>query len=209
MKSEKAALCVALIASILALVISMVNFMGSPGAPPSAAPRPGGPSGGFGGGMRGPAEPSPEYIAKFEEKLSTLRNIAALLYEEHKAGNGTLEAWSNARSAYDEARLALQRIRSGRRNSPSFVDSMIRIKLASGEVESKQVLIELGTLSLSELMLAKARLNDAELRLLEQSRRVDPEAVRKAREILKDYPAELTDAQIEALIELEPVRGGR
>lgn len=202
MKSEKLALSVALIASILALVISIFNFLDLPSKPVSTPPSGGGMRG---GGMRSGSgySSSEEYLAKHQEKVNLLMKILFTFETQFKAGSITSEALLEQRCEIDEARIAFLKIKEGRRPIQGFSEAFVKVKMLR-ELEK-----EVAEKSPEELKIAKIRLLNAEIRLLEVSRRIDGETIQKADELIKDYSAQLTDEQLMELIALEPVRGGR
>lgn len=222
--SEKVAVYVALIASILALVITIFNyfapsgtlFAGSSGAAaPSPARRsgggPGGP-GGFGGPggrmMRGPSL-TPEIQQKYEEQISLLDKICASAEAEWKAGGAPVESFEQAQLERDQWRLNLLRLKNGRRASSSFADAYLALKSAESQVKDAEMRFKAGGETIKAVMEAKARYNEAELRLMELERRLDPEKLAEAKAAVKSYPAKLTEEQLEKLLAAEQRSPGR
>ncbi len=217
MKSEKLAVTVALAASVLALIVSIVSFMGSSGTP-AAAPAsggraggggPGGGMGGFGGGGGG-YTPAPEYIAIVEERGTVLKAQFENVKAAFNMGTIVLDEYFNARLAHDEGRLALQRLKAGRRANTTFIDTLVRIAVFQKNMELAKARYDNAGSTIEDYNNARLKLLDEKLRLHEQTRRVGAETIKKAEDILKDYIAkDLTDEQITELVGLEPTRGGR
>ena len=222
--SEKVAVYVALIASILALVITIFNyfapsgtlFSGSGAAAPTPARRstgggPGGP-GGFGGPggrmMRGPALTS-EIQQKYEEQINLLDKICGLAEGEWKAGGVPVEKFEQAQLEREKWRLNLLRLKNGRRASSSFADAYLALKSAESQVKDAEMRFKAGSDTIKALFEAKARCNEAELRLMELERRLDPEKVAEAKAAVRSYPAKLSDEQLEKLLSAEQRSFGR
>ena len=220
--SEKVAVYVALIASILALIITIFNYFAPSGtlfsgsaAAPSPARRSGGGPGGFGGPggpggrmMRGPSL-TPEIQQKYEEQINLLDKICGLAEGEWKAGGAPIESFEQAQLERDKWRLNLLRLKNGRRASSSFADAYLALKCAESQVKDAEMRFKAGGDTIKAVMEAKARYNEAELRLMELERRLDPEKLAEAKAAVKSYPAKLTEEQLEKLLAAEPRSFGR
>ena len=212
--SEKLAVYVALVASIVALVMTMLTYLATSSGPkPVGAGSVPGRSGGTmpdrrppGGGearmMRGPAQ-SPEYLQKYEEQLGILRRLYEETEAKYKNGGTTIVDVWNSLHRWDEGRLNLLRLKNGRRPVPSFADAYLGVLHAGELLAMAEEQHRSGSVTQLTVAEARLKLNAAELRLLEAERRLDPAKVSEAKAVVKEYPAKLTDEQLEKLLAAE------
>ncbi len=191
MKTEKVMAAAAVAASVLALIFSMGSF--APAKPPSPVPASGS-----------------TQIDDYEEKIALLKSICDFYSAKEKHGQPDQDRLQETRLEYDKTRLALQRLKTGRRAFPTFVDSLMqrqaeRLLLAQATVRAKH-----GTATNTEVNEYRLELLDTELRLQAQTRRVNAETLQKAETLLRSQPDNgLTDTQVTELVELEPAPRGR
>ncbi len=205
--SEKVAVYVALIASILALVITIFNyfapsgtlFSGSAGA---AAPSPARRSGGGGRMMRGAPLPE-EYLQKYEAQIKLLDDLCGMLENEVKIGNVTEKELRLRELEREKWRLNLMRLKNGRRAFSSFADTYLVAKCYDALLRDAEVKFEAGIAPLYEIKELQARRDEAELRLMELERRLDPEKVAAAKAAVESYRGKLSDEQLETLLAAE------
>lgn len=206
--SEKAALYVALVASILALVLTIFTYLVPPSgtllsgvfakAAPPPARVPGGRGPGGGRMMRGFA-PAPEYVQKYEEAVQILHR----LYENARNGNKKAEDVYAALLRRDEGRLNLMRLKMGRRAAASFAEAYLAERAAAQRLKQAEQMTGAKTGADEALDRLRLACREAELRLMEAERRLNPEKIAEAKAAVKEYPAELTDAQLEKLLAAE------
>ncbi len=195
MSQEKFASTAALIISILALIVAAAGFMTSSGSfasAPAAAPAPGGPGGGQrgapgGGGPGGPGgggrgfTVTPEFTAKYQERVALLTTRL----QELEKSKAAADQVAQARLALDEAKLAQARLNEGRRPNASFIDALLAVRNAIDPITR----------------------NQAELRVIETSRRIGEDEIKQAETLLKNYPATpLSPEILQNLLALEPRR---
>ena len=212
--SEKAALYVALVASILALVLTIFTYLVPPSGtllsgvfakaapPPARIPGdrgPGGPGGPGGGRMMRGFAPAPEYVQKYEEAVQILHR----LYENAKNGNKKAEDVYAALLRRDEGRLNLMRLKMGRRAAASFAEAYLAERAAAQRLKQAEQMTGAKTGADEALDRLRLACREAELRLMEAERRLNPEKIAEAKAAVKEYPAELTDAQLEKLLAAE------
>lgn len=207
--SEKVAISVALIASILALVITIFNyfapsgtlFAGSSGAAaPSPMRRPGG---GGGGRMMHGAPMAPEYLQKYEAQIKLLDDICGMLENEVKIGKMTEKEFRLQQLEREKWRLNLMRLKNGRRAFSSFADAYLTAKCYDALRSEAEMKFKAGIVPLYEVLDLQLRRDEAELRLMELERRLDPEKVAEAKAAVKNYSEKLTDEQLEKLLAAE------
>ncbi len=215
-KSEKLALYVALIASILALILTIVTYLVPPSGtllagfgpkmtpPPSRGPGfrgPGGPGAPGGRVMRG-ASPSAAILQKYDEQIRILER----LYQKTEAKGKSAENAEELQAALlrlDIGRLNRMRLQKGRRVASSFADAYLAMKCAEQNWKRAEQMAKNGKLEKEKLDPVRLALNEAEIRLLETERRLNPEKVAEAKEAVREYPANLTEEQLEALLAAE------
>ena len=215
-KSEKLALYVALIASILALILTIVTYLVPPSGtllagfgpkmtpPPSRGPGfrgPGGPGAPGGRVMRG-ASPSAAILQKYDEQIRILER----LYQKTEAKGKSTENAEELQAALlrlDIGRLNRMRLQKGRRGASSFADAYLAMKCAEQNWKRAEQMAKNGKLEKEKLDPVRLALNEAEIRLLETERRLNPEKVAEAKEAVREYPANLTEEQLEALLAAE------
>lgn len=215
-KSEKLALYVALIASILALILTIVTYLVPPSGtllagfgpkmtpPPSRGPGfrgPGGPGAPGGRVMRG-ASPSAAILQKYDEQIRILER----LYQKTEAKGKSAENAEELQAALlrlDIGRLNRMRLQKGRRVASSFADAYLAMKCAEQYWKRAEQMAKNGKLEKEKLDPVRLALNEAEIRLLETERRLNPEKVAEAKEAVREYPANLTEEQLEALLAAE------
>ena len=215
-KSEKLALYVALIASILALILTIVTYLVPPSGtllagfgpkmtpPPSRGPGfrgPGGPGAPGGRVMRG-ASPSAAILQKYDEQIRILER----LYQKTEAKGKSTENAEELQAALlrlDIGRLNRMRLQKGRRVASSFADAYLAMKCAEQNWKRAEQMAKNGKLEKEKLDPVRLALNEAEIRLLETERRLNPEKVAEAKEAVREYPANLTEEQLEALLAAE------
>ena len=216
-KSEKLALYVALIASILALILTIVTYLVPPSGtllagfgpkmtpPPSRGPGfrgPGGPGAPGGGRMMRGASPSAAILQKYEEQIRILER----LYQKAEAKGKSAENAEELQAALlrlDIGRLNRMRLQKGRRVSSSFADAYLAMKCAEQNWKRAEQMVKDGKLEKEKLDPVRLALNEAEIRLLETERRLNPEKVAEAKEAVREYPANLTEEQLETLLAAE------
>lgn len=213
-KSEKLALYVALIASILALILTIVTYLVPPSGtllagfgpkmtpPPSRGPGFRGPGGPGGGRMMRGASPSAELLQKYEEQIRILER----LYQKAEAKAKSAENAEELQAALlrlDSGRLNRMRLQKGRRVASPFADAYLAMKCAEQNWKRAEQMVKNGKLEKEKLDPIRLALNEAEIRLLETERRLNPEKVAEAKEAVREYPAKLTEKQLEALLAAE------
>ncbi len=191
MKTEKVMATAALAASVLALVFSMGSF-----APAKPLP---------------PADTSDSaYMDDFEEKIALLKHSVDFYEDQVKHGKAGQDKVEDTRLEYDKTRLALQRLKTGRRTFPTFVDSLMQRQTERLHLARMTARAELGVAAKTEVNECRLDLLDTELRLQMQTRRVSAETLQKVEELLRSQPDKgLTEAQVAELVELEPAPRGR
>ena len=222
--SEKVALYVALVASILALVLTIFTYLVPPSgnllsgfapkAPSVPSRGPGGPGGGRGSGgpgggpggrmMRGFA-PSPEYIQKYEERVDLLKKHSDEIRTRYQAAGADLGEVLAAHSRWIEAKLNLMRLKKGQRiQANSFANTCIALRNAEEQLKLAQEKFKAGGIPHEKVAELRLEVNDAELRLLETGRRLNPEKVAEAKAVLQKTSLEkLTDQDLEKLLAAE------
>ena len=215
-KSEKLALYVALIASMLALILTIVTYLVPPSGtllagfgpkmtpPPSRGPGfrgPGGPGAPGGRVMRG-ASPSAAILQKYDEQIRILER----LYQKAEAKGKSAENAEELQAALlrlDIGRLNRMSLQKGRRVASSFADAYLAMKCAEQNWKRAEQMVKDGKLEKEKLDPVRLALNEAEIRLLETERRLNPEKVAEAKEAVREYPANLTEEQLETLLAAE------
>ncbi len=166
--------------------------------------------GGCCNGSRQENAPGAEYVEKFGEYVTVLKQNHGAIREEFKAGNRDEEDYIEAQERYDLARLALQRLKTGRGTEEAFADYLVRVEMAERMLAKANRDFQHGTIPPSEVLECKLALIEAELELFDALKGVEPGAVQAAVEIIKSQSDEgLSDAQIAELVELEPAPRGR
>ena len=100
-------------------------------------------------------------------------------------------------------RLNLMRLKNGRRAFSSFADTYLVAKCYDALLRDAEVKFEAGIAPLYEIKELQARRDEAELRLMELERRLDPEKVAAAKAAVESYRGKLSDEQLETLLAAE------
>ncbi len=151
-----------------------------------------------------PVAPSLDYIQKFEERVAILKMKADQAKSLQDKGIASdWKVWMD-RLQYDEGRLALLRLKAGKRANPTYVETLLQRQLQDKMMEPQRKMEAKGMVGIDSIEL-KLKFNELEISMMEQMNRMTEKNVKRAAEIVKNYPASpLSDKDLMRLISYEP-----
>lgn len=147
---------------------------------------------------------TPGLLALYKARVQLYqKNADLILRETEGAGRDPLEA-VEAAVARDEAKLAYWRREKNMRPAAGAAEAFVRLKAARIVMQAKKGEFQSGTLPLSELNKAEAKVLAAEIQMEEALLFVrDRIAWINATDALKNYPHKVTDELLRALLTAE------